>query len=260
MNAEASAADNIQAAGDFSDILISGHAPIDIDGIRLNIGALDDEFQEFSISQIVDYIDKARRLPNLKKVNIHPAPKRWLHDNQTRGREGDYSRLIDAIRRISASAAEHGIEIVLENNNAYWTDISSDIPADQVDWTRRNVCFGASPEEWIQICQDVARPNVGLCLDSSPICTYAHTIADPERRRDVAMAFVSRPELIRHVHWDDNYLYDARGRNDSHACVGKGTLPLELHRVIKELDATLLLEHFYSLEELEEELEFIDGL
>jgi hypothetical protein len=56
--------------------------------------------------------------------------------------------------------------------------------------------------------------------------------------------------------------YDAFGTvgNDSHANVGQGSLPIEMHRAIKGLDATLLLEHFYSIEELEEELEYIDRL
>tara|TARA_B100000745_G_C19977182_1_gene330912 strand:- start:288 stop:518 length:231 start_codon:yes stop_codon:yes gene_type:complete len=73
-------------------------------------------------------------------------------------------------------------------------------------------------------------------------------------------SFLKEPELITHVHWSDNYLYDVRGRDDSHLSVGKGTLPVEFHRTIKNLDATILLEHFYSLEELEEELDFIDRL
>ncbi len=74
------------------------------------------------------------------------------------------------------------------------------------------------------------------------------------------MSFLSIPELIKHVHWNDNYLYEARGRNDSHALLGKGTLPLEMHKAIKSLEATILLEHFYSIEELEKELEFIASL
>jgi sugar phosphate isomerase/epimerase len=74
------------------------------------------------------------------------------------------------------------------------------------------------------------------------------------------MAFLKRPELIRHVHWSDNYLYDNRGRKDSHLSVGKGTLPKHLHEQIKKLDATILLEHFHGIAELEEELKYIDQL
>ena len=58
----------------------------------------------------------------------------------------------------------------------------------------------------------------------------------------------------------DYYLYDVRGRQDSHLSVGRGTIPTEFHKRIKRLEATILLEHFYTLDELEEELEFIDKL
>ena len=52
--------------------------------------------------------------------------------------------------------------------------------------------------------------------------------------------------------------YDAFGTvGNDYANVGQGSLPIEMHRAIKGLDATLLLEHYYSIEELEEELEYI---
>ena len=260
LNTEAGAARDVQEMRVFAEVLVSAHAPVNKDALRLNIGATEDDFREMSIREILSYVDMVRELPRLKQVNMHPAPKQWLDETQTGGRQGDYDRMIDAIRQIADYAAKWGLEIVLENNNAYWTGIDDDVPADQVSWSNRNQSFGSAPEEWIKICEDVALPNVSLCLDSSHVCTYAHTFADADRRAEVAMKFVSRPELIKHVHWNDNYLYDARGRNDSHALIGKGSLPVELHQAIKGLDATLLLEHFYTIEELEEELEYIDSL
>ena len=212
-----------------------------------------------SIDRILAFVDTARRYPNVRQVNIHFAPKKWVDDAQSAGQEGDYDLLIDAAREIAAFSAKHGIEIVMENNNAYWSGIADDVPAEDVDWADRNRYFGMAPEEWRQVCLDVDRPNLGLCLDSSHTCTYASTFPE-ERREERVLAFLDRPELIRHVHWNDNYLYDARGRTDSHALVGKGTLPIEMHRRIKHLDATLLLEHFYSTEELEEELVVINTL
>ena len=74
------------------------------------------------------------------------------------------------------------------------------------------------------------------------------------------MKFLSRPDLINHVHWSDNYLYDIRGRNDSHLAVGSGTIPADFHKAVKSLDATILLEHYYSENQLIQELEFIDKL
>ena len=259
LNAEASMNDDIEAAGEFSEVLVSAHAPVASAGQRLNYGAAEEEFREWSIRLVIDYIDVASRYPNVRQVNMHASPRQWLDQTQTAGRAGEYGRMIDGIQRIADHAARRDIEIVLENNNAYWTGVSDDVAREDVDWTKRNQSFGSAPGEWIKICEDVDRPNVGLCVDSSHTCTYAHTLPEAERR-DAVMAFVSRPDLVRHVHWNDNYLYDLRGRNDSHAVLGEGSLPVEMHRAIKHLDATLHIEHFYSIEKLEGELEFIAGL
>ena len=251
---------SIEDMRSLSDLMTSAHAPTQKEGMRLNVGATDEEFRQESIQEMLAFIETARRFPRVRKVNMHPGPKQWPDDVQTTGRYGDYGLQIDAIRQIADYAAARGLDLVLENNNANFTDVPDDLPADEVDWSERKQSFGSSPEEWMQISLDVDRPNVGLCLDSSHTCTYAHTFVDPKRREEAVMAFVSRPELIKHVHWNDNYLYDARGRTDSHAVLGKGTLPVDMHRAIKSLDATIVIEHFYSVEELEGELEFIDGL
>ena len=229
--------------------------------LRLNVAATEDDFRRESIDHLKAYVDRASRFPHVRQVNIHFAPRRWVDDTQTRGQRGDYERLIDGVREVAAFAEGHDIEIVMENATMKWFGVDDDVPANAVDWSDRNVYFAMAPEEWMQICEDVDRHNVGLCLDSSHVCTYAQSFADHSRRAEVAMEYVSRPELIRHVHWSDNYLYDPRGREDSHLSVGRGTLPTDLHRAIKRLDnATLLLEHFYTEEELEEELAYIDGL
>ena len=257
---EAGPSHGIEEIGPFLELVVSSHAPGRIDDLRLNVAATDDEFRQKSIDCLLAYVDTARQFPKLRQVNIHPAPKRWLDESQTRGAHGDYDRLIDGCRQIADHAARWGTEIVLENYVTWWAGIPDDMPADQVDWSIRNESFGVSPEEWIKICEDVDRPNFALCLDSSHVSTYAHTFADPDRREEVVMAFVAKPHLIRHVHWNDNYLYDSRGRADSHALIGKGSLPVELHRVIKGLDATLHIEHFYTIEGLEEELDYIEAL
>ena len=244
----------------FWDLAISGHAPASTGGRPLNIAATDDEFRQISIAEFRRYVEQVRKLPRLKQVNIHPPPKQWLDETETAVRQSDYGLMIDGFRQIAAHAARWGIEVVLENSTVDWTRIADDTPVEQIDWGDSNLDFSVAPEEWIQICDDVGRENFALCLDTSHVCTHAHTIADPERRAATAMAYVARPDLISHVHWNDNYLYDSRGRADSHALLGKGTMPIELHRAVKGLDATLLIEHFYTIEELEEELEFIARL
>ena len=260
LNTEASMADNIDEMTDFADVLASAHAPSVIgEDVRLNIAATDADFRRTSIQVIVDYVERAARYPNVRKINMHFAPKRWNDPAQTVGREGDYDLMIDGIRQVAASCERHDLEVVLENLNSYWSDDIKETPREQVDWSHRNQYFGMPPEEWQQIALDVDRGNVALSLDSSHVVTYAHRFPE-EQREERVLAFLSRPELIRHVHWNDNYLYDARGRSDSHAPLDKGTLPTEMHRRIKYLDATLLLEHFYDVDILEEELEFIDSL
>ena len=244
----------------FGEIALSAHAPLYDGEIRLNIASTDDDFRDKSMRMILEYIDRVRDLPNLKKINMHPAPRRWLYEDHPGWREGDYGRMIDGIREIAEYVAGSDLEVVLENNTSRWEGIPDDIPAEDVDWTSKTVSYGSAPEEWAQVCEDVDRPNVWLCLDSSHACTYAHTIADEDKRADVLMAYLAKPHLIRHVHWNDNYVYDLRGRNDSHALLGKGTMPAEFHRAIKALDATLMIEHFYGIEELEEELGYIAQL
>ena len=113
--------------------------------------------------------------------------------------------------------------------------------------------------EWIQMCEDINKSNVKLSLDSSHVCTYAQRFPEDDRENEI-MKFFTKPDLINHVHWSDNYLYDIRGRNDSHLAVGTGTIPLDFHKIIKGLDATILLEHYYSEEILIKELAFIDKL
>ena len=258
--AESSMKEDIRHLEDYAEVLISAHAPATApDESRLNIAATDGDFREMSIGMITGFIDEAQRYPNVKQVNIHFAPRQWIEETQTGGQKGDYDLLIDGVRRIAAHADKYNVEIVMENGNAYWKDLDDSVEAEGLDWTTRNRYYGSAPEHWIEVCEDVDRDNVGLCLDSSHTCTYAQTFPESEREERV-LAFLRKPELIRHVHWSDNFLYDKRGRNDSHLSVGKGTLPTEMHRRIKRLDATILLEHFYTVEELEEELGYIDSL
>jgi sugar phosphate isomerase/epimerase len=260
LTVEAGTSLNLTELEPFYDRIISAHAPFGKDGMRLNIAATDDDFRQMSLNYIIDYIDTARHLPNLKKINMHCAPKQWKAGGQTGGQVGDYDRLIDGIRQVAAFADEHGFEVVVENNRAYWDSIADDVSAAEADRREMNEYFGTAPEEWIQIGEDINRPNVSLCLDPSHSCTYAQIFPDSEKRVEVMMAYLAKPELLGHVHWNDNDLFGVQGRQDSHLCIGKGSLPIEFHRTIKGLDATLLLEHFYSIEELEAELVYIDEL
>jgi sugar phosphate isomerase/epimerase len=244
----------------FADLIVSCHAPSGADGQRLNVASKDDEFREWSINQLLLYVERVGQLPKLKKVIVHPPRQQTFDENQDLVEQGAYERLIDSIKRLGEFARGLGLDLLLENQTRRFTGITDDMPASQIDWSGRNLNFASAPEEWIKICEDVDHPNVGLCLDSSHACTFAQTADDFQVREELVLAFLSKPHLIRHVHWSDNYLFDARGRQDSHLLIGKGSLSQEVHRTIKGLDATVLLEHYYSLPELEEELEFIRNL
>ena len=261
LRAESSLRDDIEDFPEYSSVLYSAHAPITIGDERLNIAAIDDGFRNLSLSIFKDYLDKCSLFPNVRQLNMHFPPKRWISETQVRGQEGDYERHIESVRVLAEYATKYDIEIVLENNNCYWelNGISAATSLYEVDWLNKNEMFGMHPHEWIQICLDVSRENVRLCLDTSHICTYAHRFPEKDRE-SIIDSFLVRPDLISHVHWNDNYLYDVKGRVDSHLSVGKGTIPVKFHRLIKYLDATILLEHFYTEAELEEEFRFIDGL
>ena len=259
LKAELHATTDPSIPNELSPILISAHAPYVKNGLRLNYAAKDTEHRVNAISLLKDYISKLEMHPTIKQVNLHPPQKQWFDETQTSGREGDYELMIQAIQEIGKFANQFSLEIVIENMNASFTR-AEDLDEEKIDWSKMNISFGDSPEEWINICEDVNLENVFLCLDSSHTCTYAHKFKDDVKRKERVMAFLKRPELIRHVHWSDNYLYDNRGRKDSHLSVGRGTLPKIMHEQIKRLDATILLEHFHGIAELEEELKYIDQL
>jgi sugar phosphate isomerase/epimerase len=242
-----------------ADLVLTAHAPYsDAEG-RFSIADVNDEMREAAIGKIAAYIeDAAGRFPKLKKINMHCSPKYWA--SEERPLHGRYERLIDAVRHLANVADKFKLELMLENNRAYWEGVPDNLLVDQVDRSGQNVYFGVEPGEWRQIQKDVSRSNVFLCLDPSHACTYAQTFVDVGEREAVMMAYLEADDVLQHVHWNGNDLVSNIGRQDSHLCIGTDTLPVEFHRQIKGWQATLLLEHFYSVDELETELAFIERL
>ena len=239
----------------------SAHAPFGKDDMRLNIAAVDDDFRDMSIAIISDYITAAfTGLPGVRTVVTHLAPKRWTKPAQKGGNEGDYDRLIDALRRLGVAASDEGLQLAIENNRTYWDGIDDDVPGEEADTEALDQYFGSAPDEWIGICQDVGLDNVRLCLDTSHATTWAQTLPLGQEREEGMTRFLRRPERIGHVHWNGNYLGDPRGRADSHLGVGADTIPAEFHRKIAALEATKLLEHWHGVDGLVAELAFIDSL
>jgi len=258
-SAEAGTSLGDSASDDVADLVRSAHAPYSNGEGRLSIADVDDSLRESAIVEIEDYIDKAHvRFPNLEKINMHCSPKRWA--SETRPLTGDYTRLIDAIRRIGARAKTHGLVVVVENNRAYWEGVPEDQPADQVDRAAQNEYFGVEPDEWIGIHGDVDRPNVFLCLDTSHACTFAQAVTGEAKRKAIMLRYLEAGEALRHVHWNGNDLETNIGRRDTHMSLHEDVLPDELHARLKSWDATLLLEHWKGEPALEDELAYIDAL
>jgi 2-methylcitrate synthase len=258
-HAEAGTSFSDPANASVADLVRSAHALYSNQDGRLSIADVNDRIREESIAEIEGYIDEARVLfPSLEQINMHCSPKRWA--SETRPLEGDYSRLIDAIRRIAARADKHGLIVVVENNRAYWEDVPADLPADQVDRDVQNDYFGIEPDEWIGIQRDVDRHNVFLCLDTSHACTYAQTATEAADRRAIMFRYLDAGDALRHFHWNGNDLLTSAGRMDKHFSLHEDVLPRELHARIKTWDATHLLEHWYGEEALNLELNFIQTL
>ena len=243
---------------DVAGMAVSAHAPFSLYGERLNIAATDATRRRHALDTIKTYIEQAARYPAVVKVICHAAPRTWYSNDGGLQQQGDYDLLIEGMRELADAAASHDLAVAVENNRVYFRDMFPDCPPGEGGLSA-NTYFGTVPEEWRRIAVDVARESLGLCLDTSHACTYAQ-LSPPEERPATLMKYLAHPSLISHVHWSDNLLYDEGGRLDSHLPIGEGTLPLELHRAVLGLGATILVEHFYDMERLERELDFISRL
>lgn len=251
----------------------SAHAPFDFpDGLersgRLNIAAIDTAWHRLSMQCLERYIAQAARLPRVKKIVMHAAPRFWTADGllpQSPAQVellpvGEYACLVDSIRHLAAVAARSNLEIVVENNRSYWYAIPPDEPFARINRATVPDYFATSPWEWLGLWHDVRRDNVKLCLDTGHAATVAHRF-DGAQRMAMLWAFLAQPEAIGHVHWNDSTLADARGRDDVHWALGPNGLGNEFHRAVRSLpQASFLLEHWFDLETLDRERSYIDGL
>ena len=245
--------------------LVSAHAPFSKEG-RLNVGALDKEHRALSLQAIREYIERAASVPALHTIVVHPCPRLW---DETRGKEhpleavGDYEVFIRSLQELAQLCGELGLDLVMENNRAYWEGIPDDQPYDpeRHDENVREY-FGTSPESWAQVPRDVSASNFGLCLDTSHSTTYAHRFAEAERAAVLERYLELGGERIWHVHWNDSILEGIEGRPDRHLPLGQGSLPTDHHRRIWNWPSarSWTLEHWVDEETLVAELDFIKHL
>lgn len=251
----------------------SAHAPFDFPpggprAGRVNVAALDANWRRDSVDCLADYLARAARLPRVRKVVLHAAPRLWTASGQLPKTAAEaqlltvseYAYLVDSIRALAGVAAKLKLELAVENNRAYWVTVPPGVPFEQVDRATIPDYFATAPWEWLGLWRDVRRDNVRLCLDACHAATAAQRV-EPERRADWMRAYLAEPRAISHVHWNDNTLADARGRDDVHWALGPEGLGDDFHRAIRNLPgATLLLEHWFDLATLDRELTYIAAL
>lgn len=228
---------------------------------RLNYAAVDEAFRRACVRRLEESMDSAaRHFPRARLVVVHASPQRWRHHEHAGGRVGAYGLFVDSLRYLAHRAAGHGLLLALENNNAYWLN-------DNNEWDWRGGAlkaharyFADSPQQWQQTHRDVACESFKLCLDTAHACTWAHQIQDHAERVEALLSFLSQPDAIAHVHWNDHELFAPEGRIDRHLCVGTGTVPTQAHRSIRNLGVRPLLEHYHGEDALRAELSCIEAL
>ncbi len=250
------------ALAEAADLAYSVHMPWSEPGIgRLNYAATDPDFRRLCMEMIEGRIVfAAENFPSARLVVIHGAPYRWVAHEHAGGRIGDYELFISALRELADFSAEHGLLLTLENNNAYWVNAAGEFSWEDGVATPDMRYFGCTPEHWLAAYDDAGHENFKLCLDTAHACTYAHTFEDHAQRPGVLLSYLERPEAIGHVHWNGHELFEPEGRLDKHLNVGKGTIPIEVHRKVKNLGIPVVLEHFHGEAALVEELAYIAAL
>lgn len=247
----------------------TAHAPFGFDekapprAGRMNIAALDPVWRRESLLKYEEYLASAARFPAVKLIVMHPAPRLWREGGTGAAPTpaGEYSLLIEGLRKLAGIAAKLNMTIAVENNRAYWDAVPDAQRFVEADRTQVREYFGTSPWDWLQIWRDVARDNVGLCLDTSHATTYSHRFDDLDERRKVLWTYLSEPRALRHIHWNDNDPWQVAGRDDRHLAVGSSGLGDEFNRAIRGLKGvTHLLEHFEDLKTLDRELAYIGAL
>lgn len=229
--------DDIPESDKHPDLIGAVHLPY----VNLNLAAIDDRERQRSIEEMKLAINAAMRY-NQKEMVMHILGIVTEYGNTV----GTYERVIDSIRNITDYAATKGVIICLEN---------------QAFHDPNRTVLGTSADEWFKIRKDVGRDNLLLTLDTSHSATAAAHIEDRDARFAYMYEYLKHPELIARVHWSDARLTNKEAfMRDMHLIPGDGDLPLDLHRMIKNLPATKTLEQIKPDEDVERGLRFIEGL
>ncbi|HUW84102.1 MAG TPA: TIM barrel protein [Phycisphaerae bacterium] len=262
------------------DLVLSAHAPwfmpdAPVPQTRIHLACTDRAFRQRSIEVVERYIEGACKLyPNVRTIVTHNAPHYFPfppvrpQPNEPvppfRPDLADRQLLLDSLRHLARRCQALGVELVVENNWAYWEGVAPGADVTQLGPGDFLEYFDIAPQDWLALPHAVGETHLSLCLDPSHAGPYCHRWPDVPQRRQVMAQYVSQPERIGHIHWNDSDLTDDRGRNDLHLCVGTGTLGDDFHAALKtratQLDHPVTLEHFRDVVSLDKELAYIDSL
>lgn len=229
--------DSIPDFDKYPELIGGVHLPY----VNFNFAAIDDEFRLRSIEEMCLAIEAAMRYGQSDMV-MHVLGIVTEYGKTV----GTYERAVESIRSVVDFAAKKGVTICLEN---------------QAFHDPNRTVLGTSSEEWFKIWEDVGRENMLLTLDTSHSATAAAHIEDCDERFNYLYTYLSRPHLIRRVHWSDSRLTNKEAfMRDIHLIVGDGDLPVEFHKKIKALPVLKTLEQIRPEEDVLRGLKFIETL
>lgn len=208
----------------------------------INLGAINPDDRQQALQTLKQAIDKARKC-SVKRMVVHTSGFEALAEKVV----GEYAIMIEGLQKLADYAATDGTILCIENQM-------------HREPHKRRV-YGDTLDEWFRILKDVDRPNTMLTLDSSHAASSVALIEDADARRAALFEFLEHPEQIGYVHWSDSRIGNREAlHNDMHLVPGKGDLPRDFHKRIKQLDCPKLLEQNCTEDEVIEAFRFIDGV
>jgi sugar phosphate isomerase/epimerase len=258
--ASADCADRIRAARAPSSVELKGRARL------VNVASPNAQYRAYSLGVIEEFIRGVVHAPECRLIVLPSAPRFWDEDagQACSIREvGQYGCLIESLKRLSIVAREAGVSLAVENHWAPWTEIADDQDFHHdVHHGKTREFFASAPKEWAGIPEDVAEPELGLCLDTSHAVTYAHRFPLEAREGMLGLYLTLAGGRLWHVIWSDNRLASKEGRRSLRLHLGKGDIPRRIHGRLWETPSakTYAFPHWDHEGELADDLRFVERL
>ncbi len=208
----------------------------------INYGAIDMEHRNASMAKTIAAMEESAEM-GISKVVLHPLGI-W-EENEVK--VGDYEIFVESMKKLVPMAEKLKLLVCVENM--------------VLRAPTTNIRYGCTVEEWWGILDILNSPAFSLTLDTSHAASNATHGKTPEERVKMLWHYLDRPELISHVHWSDAMMMDGTTKyQDMHLVPGKGDIPIDFHRAVLELKATIVLEQHCSDEACAEGLAFAASL